>query len=96
MKLKEKQKQKKRRPEGDYTKVSPGSHLFMGEFEPGKGMRSGGMGGLLIGDHYKVKAERDRERAEKARNAQWRKDYEERMEQKRLEQEAIEFFKLKQ
>ncbi len=49
--------QKRRTWEELMMKNSPSNHLFEQEFYPGIGMKSGGHGGLLIGDHYAKKME---------------------------------------
>ena len=63
--MKEEQKRKlkeQRNKMESLRKVSPSFHLYDQEYIPGKGMKNGGHGSLLIGDHYARQLELEKQR----------------------------------
>ena len=48
-------REKARRQENSYEEARPMNRFFEKEYIPGKGMKNGGMGDLIVGNHYDLK-----------------------------------------
>ena len=78
-----KEEERRRQEEKKRMEARHQNHLFDKEFVPGKGMKNGGYGGILVGKHYEMKQKLVNEEAEKARNKQWLELYNKKREQER-------------
>ena len=61
------------------SEARPMFRLFDKEYLPGKGMRDGGSGSVIVGNHYKIKQQNIDKEAESEKNKLWLENYQKKM-----------------